>query len=171
MKRILFILIFLNVSFVSQSQHKIILELGGGYPDLTYGGLSYQFKKFGVFGKFGYLRTQQKISHSFTGGFRWHFMKNENMFVGNQHYWTGELCFTYYQRQNRIVNGALFDLSKPMIRLNVGHLFELGERFNFHAYAGINYELIDFNNDAGIFPITPGGGIAIQFEIFESQGW
>lgn len=171
MKRILIFFVFISLSLIVRSQHKFILELGGGYPDITYGGLSYQFKKIEVFGKYGYFQNQRNITRQLTSGFRWHFMKNENMFVGNQHYWTGELCFTYLYRQNRIINGALFDVSKPMIRLNVGHLFELSDRFNLHMYTGINYELIDFNNDAGIFPITPGGGIAFQYEIIETQDW
>ncbi len=148
------------------------MEAGFGHPDFINGGFSYQFKKINFFGKYGWLKTRSIIFNQMTGGIRYHFMKNENMFVGNQHYWIAEISYTERYKQHRISNGAIAGETSSLIRLNAGHLFELGDRINTLFYAGINYNIETAIIDSKPFsPLSFGGGFCLQYEIFESTNW
>ncbi len=165
---IIALVFFANFSF---TQSKFIAAVGAGYPDFLNGKLGYQYKKLLIYGSYGRLELRSKAYEQATVAVRYNFMEYQNNFVSKQNYWTTELALTHFVERNKVNNAQLSNYSATVLRLNAGYLCELSERINFHIYAGLGYDFNTRTNPPSFHPISLGGGISLQYEIFESQNW
>lgn len=154
------------------AQSKFIADLGFGYPDQINVRTGYQYKR--VLGYVGYGKFENQFSNieQVSAGVRFNFMEYQNMFVSLQNYWTTELVLTHLADSDKNLNAQILRYTATLLRANVGYLFEISERFNFHIYAGMCYGLTKKQkNHPQYYPFGVSAGFSLQYEIFESIKW
>lgn len=171
MKAALIILLFCFANLV-YGQHKVNLSAGVGYPCMLHGELGYQFKQFELSGRFGQIKSGS-VSHLYSDlNLRYHFMKQANMIVSNQHYWTAAIAFGNAARRSHFINGYITTDIDYLLTLCAGHHFELSNRFNFEVWLGPSFDISQFRYDHEHYRfLNLSAGIKLQWEIVQTEGW
>lgn len=164
--------ILLFCAFYSFGQHKLNASIGAGYPTLLYGELGYQFKSLELSGRVGMLKFNSRGYFNADVNLRYHFLKQANMVVSNQHYWTLALSYGEFARRQYHSCGHNTYQFDQIFSLCVGHHFELGDRFNCALELGPAFIASQYSGESKVLDyLSIAGGLKFQWEVLQSENW
>lgn len=164
--------LFMTLVLSVQAQHKLNLSAGFGYPSLAHGELGYQYKKLELSVRAGGLNTRPRSFLYADLNLRYHFMKQTNMFVGTQHYWTVSLGYGELNERMDFYGGHITIDYDQFITLRAGHHFELGDRLNFAVEAGPAFDITSYRyTDETYRLLNIDAAIKLQWELIQTENW
>lgn len=163
---------FILGAFMSFAQSKLNLSIGTGYPTLLHGELGYQFKTIELSARGGGFKNSAK-SYFYTDlNLRYHFMKQKNMMVSHQNYWTVAVSYGEFSHRQHFYAGHNTYRFDHILALCAGHHFELSDRVNFALELGPSFNFTQYHPDSPVLDyLSLAGGLKFQYEVFQSERW
>lgn len=164
--------ILLFCAFCSFGQHKLNASIGAGYPTWLNGELGYQFKSVELSGRIGGFKNNARSFFYAGVNLRYHFIKQANMVVSNQHYWTLAMSYGESSRRQHFNSGHNTYRYDYIFALCGGHHFELGDRMNFALELGPAFNISAYSPESRVVEyLNVFGGIKFQWEVLQSENW